>query len=137
MNLISVFKRFKRKKRALLGRFGRTSRGFGLLEFDDSYGDKCELQISSICADEDTPNGCIWLGIADAEPKILKQDAVKSGLLKPGPHTGWMPYPVPEEVLLHTRMHLNEHQVQGLIERLQLWLKTGELNTPEEEVTCK
>lgn len=38
-----------------------------------------------------------------------------------------MPYPMPDDVLMHTRMHLNEKQVRGLIGRLQLWLDTGSI----------
>lgn len=40
---------------------------------------------------------------------------------------GWVDYPIPEQVFLTTRMHLNEEQVRALIATLQGWLDTGEL----------
>jgi hypothetical protein len=45
-----------------------------------------------------------------------------------------MPYPLPEDVLLTTRMHLNETQVRGLMARLTLWLETGSL-TPNSHLS--
>ena len=39
--------------------------------------------------------------------------------------TGWVSYPIPEDVLLTTRMHLDRKQVEGLIEVLQRWLQKG------------
>ena len=41
--------------------------------------------------------------------------------------TGWVPYPIPSDVLLNTRMHLDVHQVEWLVEELQNWLNTGKL----------
>lgn len=83
-----------------------TQRGFIKLLFRDSYDKLCSLQESSNAEDD-----FIWLGIENAEPLIMKQDAVKLGLIsKDKPTAGWMDYPIPEEVLLHTRMHLNKEQ---------------------------
>jgi len=114
-----------------------TNRGFPVVEFKDEYDTECSLQISSraVIEDEDgtvdDPLGWIWLGIDDAEPKILKTNARKLGIeLPPGEVSGWMPYPVPDEVLMNTRMHLNEQQVRGLIARLQTWLETGDFTAP-------
>ena len=117
------------------GTYTITPRGFPLVEFQDSYRHDCSLQISSAipCENEDRtvddPLGWLWLGLNDAKSCIMKSDAAKLGLtLPPGEESnGWMPYPIPEEVLIHTRMHLNEQQVRGLISRLQHWLATGEL----------
>lgn len=83
-----------------------TQRGFIKLRFKDSYGKLCSLQESSNAEDD-----YIWLGIEDAEPLIMEQDAVKLGLIsRDKPTAGWVDYPIPQEVLLHTRMHLNKEQ---------------------------
>jgi hypothetical protein len=45
---------------------------------------------------------------------------------------GWVAYPIPEEVLLNTRMHLTDDQVRELVSVLNTWLETGSLHkTPE------
>ena len=117
----------------LLGETTTTGRGFGLVKFRDEYNKECSLQISSrcVCENEDgtvaNPLGWIWLGIDDAEPQILTAHARKLGMEIPeGVLGGWMPYPVTMDVLMSTRMHLNEKQVRGLIARLQTWLDSGE-----------
>lgn len=124
-----------------IGEFKTTGRGFGLVEFDDIYGSKCSLQISSKCVYEDDdgnvadPLGYLWLGIDDPDPKIMKSDARKLGIpYEPDEdgHNGWTAFKIPEGVSINTRMHLNEHQVRALIARLEIWLKTGELNTKKE-----
>ncbi len=109
-----------------------TDRGFHCVEFKDSYGEKCSVQISSRAVTQnedgtvDNPLGWIWLGIDDAKPQIMKTKARELGMeLPPGEVSGWMPYPIPKDVLLSTRMHLSENQVRGLIERLTSWLDTG------------
>ena len=120
----------KKKKVKLLGTDGHTGRGFELVRFEDEYGLKCSLQESSraICEGDKGNLGWLWLGIDDASPEIMKSDALRRGMqLPPGEVSGWMPYPIPKEVLLHTRMHLNEKQVRGLVARLQLWLDTGRI----------
>jgi hypothetical protein len=38
-----------------------------------------------------------------------------------------MPYPIPKEVLLSTRMHLNREQVKEIIPILQKFVDTGDL----------
>ena len=117
----------------LLGNDCITGRGFGLVNFLDEYGKECSIQISSRAVVEndhgvtDDPLGWIWLGIDKVEPMILKTKACELCLsLPPGEVSGWMPYPVPDDVFIHTRMHLNEVQVRGLIARLQTWLDTGD-----------
>ena len=118
----------------LFGEEKRTGRGFPLVTFKDEYNKPCSIQESSraVCENEDgsvdDPLGWIWLGIDDPHPQIMKSKALAHGLeLPPGEVSGWMPYPLPEDVLVTTRMHLNEKQVRGLIARLQHWLKTGTL----------
>ena len=125
----------------LFGVDGATGRGFPYVEFSDEYGEKCSIQISSRAVFEnedgtvDDPLGWIWLGIDDAKPQIMKLKAKALGMeLRPGEVSGWMPYPIPDDVLLTTRMHLNEKQVRGLIARLTLWLETGNLS-PNSQLT--
>jgi hypothetical protein len=124
---------------ALFGVSAKTERGFDLVKFRDEYGKECSLQISSraVCENEDrtvdNPLGWIWLGLDNAAPIIRKTKARDLGMtLPPGDVCGWMPYPVPEDVLMHTRMYLNEAQVRGLIVRLQTWLDTGSLHIPNK-----
>ena len=112
-----------------------TDRGFELLSFKDVYNLGCSLQISSraVCENEDgsvdNPLGWLWLGIDDAQPTIMVSDARELGLEIPeGLMNGWMPYKVPEEVLMHTRMHLGEKEVRGLVNKLTKWLETSELD---------
>ncbi len=68
----------------------------------------------------------MWLGIDDVRPRIMCSDAKLLGLPMPeGEVSGWMDYPIPDAVMLSSRMHLTREQVQGLVERLQSWLDTG------------
>jgi len=120
------------KNQSPFGTEETTERGFPWIKFEDSHGNECSLQISSAAVVEnedgtvDNPLGWVWLGIDDAKPSILKTKARELGLdVPPGEVTGWMPYPMPGDVSLHTRMHLNEEQVRGLMERLQNWLDNG------------
>lgn len=80
-----------------LGKHKRTERGFELVEFTDVNGRDCSLQQSSAIGNHD--------------------DAVK----KPGSSFVWL------GINGEKRMHLNQEQVKGLVERLQQWLATGGL----------
>lgn len=40
---------------------------------------------------------------------------------------GWVKYPIPEDVSLHTRMHLTRTGVEKLLPVLQKFVDTGEL----------
>lgn len=102
-----------------LGKQTKTLRGFNKVDFIDSYDIPCSLQESS----NSIPS--VWLGPTDAKPEILATDAMKLGL-RVERAFGWMPYPIPEKVLLHTRMHLSRRQVVSLVNHLNCWLKTGE-----------
>lgn len=77
-----------------------TVRGFGLYEFVDRYDARWSIQKSSSAMED-----CIWLGIDDPDPKIMASDAIKLGL-PTRTDTGWVPYKIPDEVLVNTRMHL-------------------------------
>jgi len=98
-----------------------TDRGFEYIDFEDSYNNNCSIQKSSL-ADEDT----IWFGINNIEPKIMAQDAKKVGI-KTEQEVGWIEYPIPKEVFINTRMHLNQEQVKELIPILQKFVETGEI----------
>ena len=98
-----------------------TDRGFGYTEFDDLYGHKCSIQESSIATVE-----AIWFGVDDAEPKIMASDANNFGV-ETEETCGWVTYPIPEEVLISTRMHLSKEQVKNLIPVLEHFVQTGEL----------
>ncbi len=105
-----------------------TERGFQILRFNDAYRVECSLQQSSKWGDsEDTPGASyVWLGVDDPQPQVMKSQAEALGLkLPPGDVSGWMPYPIPDEVLLSTRMHLSRDQVKWLIEKLQTWVDNG------------
>ena len=99
----------------------QTSRGFALGEFWDLYGNACTLQKSSLATED-----AIWLGVSDAKPLVLHGDARKLGV--PTEATcGWVPYPLPEEVHLTTRMHLSREQVAELLPLLERFVATGNL----------
>jgi hypothetical protein len=100
----------------------KTSREFEITEFLDTYGAKCSLQMSSSAMEDK-----IWFGVNDADPKILVSKAKEHGL-KPQGENGWMAYPIPEDVLLNTRMHLNRKQVAELLPYLQRFVETGNLH---------
>lgn len=97
----------------------KTKRGFSHISFLDSYGVKCSIQKSSnISVDS------IWIGVDNAEPKLLASDARKFGI-KTRQEFGWVSYPIPEDVLLTTRMHLTREQVAELLPILQKFVETG------------
>jgi len=92
-----------------------TNRGFKLIEFEDRYNQKCEIQKSSLATED-----AIWFGVADADPKIMASKVMEGG-------TGWVKYPIPEDVLLNTRMHLTRKQVEALLPILECFVNTGEI----------
>ena len=105
-----------------LGPVTKTSRGFEVVAFVDRYGVKCTLQASSL-ADNDKPGtSAVWLGTTAVEPKIMASVAARLGL-SPASNCGWVPYAVPAEVLMNSRMHLDRTQVAALIGHLQQWLE--------------
>ena len=92
-----------------------THRGFALGKFTDLYGVNCSIQKSSLASDD-----AIWLGVDDADPKIMASRIMAGG-------TGWVKYILPDGVLLNTHMHLNRKQVAELIPVLQKFVDTGEI----------
>lgn len=98
-----------------------TQRGFAKIEFPDRYGHPCSIQKSSLATED-----AIWFGVVDADPKIMAIDAHRMGI--PTPATvGWIPFAIPKEVLLSTRMHLTQDQVKELLPILQYFAEHGEL----------
>ena len=94
---------------------GKTFRGFNCAAFEDIYGSECSIQMSSLADTE-----AIWFGVDDADPKVLAS-TVREGL------TGWVKYPLPEDVSLNTRMHLSREQVKALLPTLQKFVDTGNI----------
>ena len=79
------------------------------------------MQKSSIATED-----CIWLGIDNAEPQILASHAKTYGI-NTEQTLGWIDYPVPPDVNLVTRMHLNREQVAELLPKLKKFVDTGEI----------
>lgn len=104
-----------------LGPVEHTQRGFALIKFKDRYDHDCTIQQSSLATEN-----ALWLGIADPDPQILARDAAQFGV-KTDQTVGWVPYPIPEEVQISTRMHLSVQNVRDLAAVLQHWLQTGQL----------
>jgi len=99
-----------------------TNRGFDLGKFTDRYGVKCSIQKSSLATED-----AIWLGVDDPEPKIMASQAAHHGI-QTEETSGWVPYPIPKDVLLKTRMHLTQDQVAELLPMLQKFVETGEID---------
>jgi hypothetical protein len=99
-----------------------TERGFRIGEFKDQYGLDCSIQKSSIATKD-----CIWLGVTDVKPEIMVSDARRLGITESNAN-GWMPYEIPREVMLSSRMHLSREDVKKLLPLLQKFVDTGELD---------
>ena len=93
----------------------KTNRNFHLIEFKDRYNKKCSLQESSLAEE-----AAIWFGVDDPEPKILASKTEAGG-------TGWVPYEIPKDVQLTTRMHITQNQMKKMLPYLQKFAETGEL----------
>lgn len=93
----------------------KTHRGFSLYKFTDFYGVQCSIQKSSLATDD-----AIWIGVDNADPKIMASKVMENG-------TGWVKYPIPEDVLLTTRMHLKREQIVEMLPILQKFVETGEI----------
>lgn len=120
----------------MLGTNTKTPRGFDSVEFVDRNDNPCHIACSS--AIDGTQRGLenpgtsfLWIGTMDANPQVMCSNAAAVGLV-PASDVGWQPYPIPEQVLLQTRMHLSREQVEGLIDRLLQWLATGRFSNPED-----
>ncbi len=94
-----------------------------MVEFTDSYGEKCSIQASSLANYEQPGTSAVWLGIDGVKAQVLHGDAAKVGV-KTNAAAGWVPYPIPEQVMVTTRMHLDRDKVQALVNHLQAWLES-------------
>ena len=104
------------------------ARGFKIGTFEDRYGAMCSIQESSLATEF-----AIWLGVNDIEPKIMARDALELGIpIKQA--TGWVEYPIPDQVLITSRMHLTKKQAADLIPLLQKFVDTGELKAEADKV---
>ena len=112
------------KNKNSLGETKITSRGFEYISFTDRSGVKCGIQQSSLAEYCQPGTSAIWIGCDEANPKIMAVNAGKFGI-KTDQTTGWIDYPVPEDVLMNTRAHLDRKQVKALIKHLQKWVKEG------------
>jgi len=115
-----------------LGPVEQTVRGFEIVRFKDRYDHPCSLQMSSLADHEQPGVSAVWLGPSNADPKILASQACMFGVTT-NETTGWVPYPLPDEVQLTTRMHLDRDQVAALIRHLQTWLDDGTFEVSEED----
>lgn len=107
-----------------LGKVERTQRGFKYIKFQDRYDVPCSLQASSLGEYEEPGISAVWLGVDDAQPKVMASQA-HLARVETSETTGWVTYPIPECVLLTTRMHLDRKQVEALVGHLQQWLVDG------------
>jgi len=99
----------------------KTPRGFDHIEFTDLYGETCSLQKSSLATED-----AIWFGIDDPKPMVMAKDAARLGV-PTSKTTGWVPYHIPKEVLITTRMHLTQDTAAELIPLLQKFVDTGDI----------
>lgn len=110
----------------------QTPRGFDVITFADSCGVPCSVQQSSKMDGSDRGmsapgSSYLWVGVDDPQPKAMASQARALGVATTET-TGWVPYPIPAEVVLSTRMHLDREQVRQLIAVLQGWLDSGRLD---------
>ena len=113
-----------------LGAIGRTSRGFEIIKFRDRYDVPCSLQMSSLADFEQPGISAVWIGTDTAQPKVMAREAAQVGV-KTTETTGWVDYPIPDQVSLNTRAHMDRTQVKALIDHLQAWLENGSFEVPE------
>ena len=109
----------------------KTLRGFELQIFKDDYGKKCSIQESS------APSH-IWLGIDRPKVNIMYKDRNKligiDKVEKDDPDTGdggWCTIPLPSEVLIMSRMHLNREQAKELADKLNYFAENGCLESED------
>jgi len=103
-------------------KYAETSRGFSLIEFKDLYSAECNIQKSSLATDN-----AIWIGISNPDPKIMASKTPKGGI-------GWVPYEISEDVLITTRMHINQDQAKEVVKVLNYFIKHGELPITKKDV---
>lgn len=100
----------------------KTQRGFAIAKFTDIYDVECSIQKSSLATDD-----AIWIGVDDASPRIMASQAKRFGI-DTNEECGYVSFPIPDEVSLTTRMHLNREAVEKLLPILTRFVETGELS---------
>lgn len=85
-------------------------RGFKVATFEDRNGVECNVQESSAAT------AAIWLGCTDHNAKRIRRAG-----------EGWTEYHIPSDVLLTTRMHLDQEHVKALLPMLQNFAEHGVL----------
>lgn len=128
-SLREVFEKIPQVSQSALGTIEMTNRGFEVVKFIDYYNTRCSLQASSLAHYEKPGTSAVWLGCDDAAQKVMASQAKMLGVATQET-CGWVPYPIPEEVQLTTRMHLTREQVAALITHLQNWLDNDSFVTP-------
>lgn len=108
--------------------YDKTQNGLLRANFADRNHNACSVQESSLAEE-----ACLWLGMNEAHASIMAVDAEALGMDTKGQDWGWVPYPIPEQVLIPTRMHLTQEQVAALLPILQHFAATGELLAPAED----
>lgn len=106
-----------------IGDFSRTQRGFGIVKFKDGYGYDCTIQQSSSAMGD-----FLWIGVDNAQQhaQVMAVHARHFGI-QTDQMNGWVEYPIPKEVMIPDRMHLERKDVRRLVKLLNNWLRTGEL----------
>lgn len=84
----------------------KTIRGFNILHFHDDNEELCDIQQSSA-----SDKSRIWLGVHNSKAEILASKTEQGG-------TGWVEYPIPEDVMITHRMHLSRKQSISLAIKL-------------------
>lgn len=97
----------------------KTERGFEKQCFKDDYGVDCSLQESSAIEPH------VWLGVHRAKAMILGKDVNNISIKLPPSTLGWHEIELPEEVEVHSRMHLNQEQAMELAKKLMFFAENG------------
>lgn len=98
----------------------KTPRGFEVQHFRDDYGLDCSIQESSAVEPH------VWLGVHNPPHKVIWYGAEKYGI-NVTEKAGWYDYPIPEEVLVESRMHLSRKQAKILAKKLMYFARHGVL----------
>lgn len=120
----------------LEGQVGKNARGFPIVRFVDSYGVTYNVTASSVIGDYEDAyqrpgTSAVWLGVDNVEAIVMAHEAAKYGV-QTKETTGWVPYPIPDGVMLKSSLHLNREQVAALVTRLQQWLADGSFSVEDQ-----
>ena len=102
-----------------LGKRNDGPRGFPRVEFKDAYDQACFLQSSSVIYDYDDAmerpgTSALWLGLKNTRAEVMARNAAQVGVAT-DTDIGWVKFPIPDQVMVWTQMHLNREQVAGLL----------------------